>query len=254
MKKISLLLSLFGLLLLTVIAGLFYSPSVPFKPNFAAIQPLAIRQQIFINFMVPKVVSANTAVLATRQRIQSVMSEWQQRGTLSGADRYWLYTTAYVYQLPKFNIQNPLDVQELLSRVDEVPASLVLAQSANESAWGASRFAQQADNFFGQHCFVAGCGIVPLKQTEGSEYEVQKFHNVQDSVSDYVYNLNTNSSYQSFRDLRAKMRAKNKPLTGFALVTRLSNYSILGEGYIIRISNIIISHNLIQYDELDSSS
>ncbi len=254
MKKIPFLLILLGLLILTVIAGVFYSPSVPFKPNFGAIQPLSIRQQVFINFMVPKVVSANTAVLETRQRVQSIMSEWQQRGSLSGADRYWLYTTAYVYQLPKFNIHNPADVRDLLSRVDEVPASLVLAQAANESAWGASRFAQQVDNFFGQHCFVSGCGIKPLKQSQGSEYEVQKFHNVQDSVGEYIYNLNTNSSYQSFRDLRAKMRANNKPLTGFALVTRLSNYSILGEGYIIRISNIIISHNLIQYDELDSSS
>ena len=235
------------------ITGIFYSPSVPFKPNFAAIEPLAIRQQVFINFMAPKVATANDAVLITRQRIIAIVGKWQSEGVLSGADRYWLYTTAYVYQIPHFKIRNPQDIQDLLSRVDEVPASLVLAQSGDESAWGASRFAVKADNFFGQHCFVPGCGVIPLKRARGADDEVQKFKNVQASVTDYIYNLNTNNAYQGFRDLRAKMRAENKPLTGFSLVSQLGNYSILGEGYIIMISNIIISHNLMQYDELDSN-
>ncbi|MCX7123880.1 MAG: glucosaminidase domain-containing protein [Gammaproteobacteria bacterium] len=251
-KKQYFLVALCVLLIGVIIGGVFYSPSIPFKPNFASIEPLAIRQQIFINFMVPKVQNANDAVLATRERVMGIISEWQNRGSVSGADRYWLYTTAYVYQIPHFKITHPKDVEDLLSRIDEVPASLVLAQSGDESAWGASRFATQADNFFGQHCFVAGCGVVPLKRAPGQTYEVQKFRNVQASVTDYIYNLNTNSSYQGFRDLRAKMRSENKPLAGFSLVSKLGNYSILGEGYIIMISNIIISHNLMQYDELDS--
>jgi Bax protein len=254
MQRHPVLWALLAGLFVVILTGVLYSPSVPFKPNFTEIQPLEIRQQAFINFMVPKVENANAAVLATRQRIIDIVTKWQASGALSGADRYWLYTTAYVYQIPHFKIQNPQQVKELLSRVDEVPTSLVLAQAANESGWGTSRFAKQADNFFGQHCFVNGCGLA-AKGTIGHRdtVEVQKFKNVQASVTDYVYNLNTNSSYQSFRDLRAKMRAQNKPLAGFALVSGLGNYSILGEGYIILISNIIINHNLMQYDEIDDA-
>ncbi len=253
LKKNAILIAFLICLGIVMGAGFFYSPSVPFKPSFASIQSLALRQQVFINFMVPKVENANDSVLATRQRILAILTEWQNDGLLSGADRYWLYTTAYVYQIPHFKIQNPVQVQELLSRVDEVPASLVLAQAANESGWGTSRFAKVADNFFGQHCFVSGCGISARDSLGKNHVEVQKFKNVQASVTDYIYNLNTNTSYQSFRALRAKMRTDNKPLAGFALVSQLGNYSILGEGYIILISNIIISHNLMQYDEIDSN-
>jgi len=35
-----------------------------------------------------------------------------------------------------------------------------MAQAANESAWGLSRFAQKGNNLFGKRCVKKGCGIV----------------------------------------------------------------------------------------------
>ena len=40
-------------------------------------------------------------------------------------------------------------IDELLVRVDSVPLSLVLAQGAEESGWGTSRFAAEGNALFG---------------------------------------------------------------------------------------------------------
>lgn len=254
MNKKMALLSMGVLLVLMVFLGFFYTPSLPVKPNFALIEPLALRQMAFIRFMVPKINYSNQEILNTRSHVLALLVTYQTNGSLSHADQFWLYTTADVYQVPDFNIKSQASIHELLLRVDEVPTSLVLAQAANESAWGASRFAVKADNFFGQYCYVEGCGLVPLSRPAGTSYEVEKFNNVQDSIDDYLYNLNTNPSYAAFRQLRYQMRLDGKFLTGFQLVPGLQNYSILGQDYLDRIHDIIINFNLMQYDKIDAVS
>ena len=73
--------------------------------------------------------------------------------------------------------------KKLLERVDAVALEVALAQSANESAWGQSRFAKQGNNFFGQWCYRKGCGIVPKKRDKGGRHEVAKFKSVNAATS-----------------------------------------------------------------------
>ena len=229
--------------------GGHYNPEVPFKPNFAAISPLALRQQVFIGFMVPKINMANQQILETRNHIIELALVLEQGDGLSYADHAWLKSIAYIYQVPNFSDKNPKTMVALLERVDTVPISLVLAQASNESAWGASRFAVEADNFFGQYCYVEGCGIVPRQRPNGEIYELQKFKNVQAAINEYLYNLNTNASYAHFRAARAAMRWQKQPLLGYELAQGLVNYSILGLQYVSIIQSIIVSHGLTQYDQ-----
>ncbi|GAL25529.1 putative Bax protein [Vibrio variabilis] len=70
-------------------------------------------------------------------------------------------------------------LESMLTRVDVLPEALVLTQAANESAWGTSRFAKEANNYFGQWCYSKGCGLVPLQRTEGMTHEVAKFSSPQ---------------------------------------------------------------------------
>ncbi len=53
-------------------------------------------------------------------------------------------------------------VAQLLRRVDVIPVSLVLAQAANESVWGTSRFAVDGNNLFGQWCYEEGLQVLSL--------------------------------------------------------------------------------------------
>ena len=73
-------------------------------------------------------------------------------------------------------------INELILRVDVIPVSLALAQAANESAWGTSRFALEGNNVFGQWCYKKGCGIVPAERRSGATHEVKSFTSVERSV------------------------------------------------------------------------
>ena len=54
-------------------------------------------------------------------------------------------------------------VEELLKSVNIIPISIVLAQAANESGWGTSRFATKFNALFGQYTYDHNMGIKPNK-------------------------------------------------------------------------------------------
>ena len=128
--------------------------------------------------------------------------------------------------------------------------SLALAQSANESAWGTSRFALKANNLFGQWCFSKGCGIVPLSRPVGAKFEMAKFTNPEQSVVAYMHNLNTNRAYINFRKMRKNMRGMNVPLSGAVLAEGLISYSQRRGAYIKELQAMIRVNKLSQYDSL----
>jgi len=120
----------------------------------------------------------------------------------------------------------------------------VLAQGALESAWGSSRFARQANNLFGQWCFVPGCGIVPLQRSEGATHEVKAFASVGEAVEAYFYNINANGAYTTLRDIRQEDRAHQRPLTGARMAGGLELYSGRGMSYVHELRNMIRSNKL----------
>jgi Bax protein len=140
-------------------------------------------------------------------------------------------------------------LQELMERVDVIPTSLVLAQAANESAWGMSRFAREANNMFGQWCFDSGCGLVPARRGVNATHEVKAFASIEESVNAYFLNLNTNSSYQEMREMRAQMRAQGRPLDSMVLARGLTRYSQRGMAYVSELQDIIRVNRLGALDK-----
>ena len=127
----------------------------------------------------------------------------------------------------------------LLSRVDSLPESLVLAQAANESAWGTSRFARQGNNLFGQWCFKPGCGLVPQARDDEAFHEVAKFSSVQGSINAYFANLNSHPAYEPVREIRGCLRQQQARVTGVALAEGLEQYSSRGYAYIDELQAMI---------------
>lgn len=146
--------------------------------------------------------------------------------------------------------ENNFNYKELLEKVDVVPASLIFAQSANESAWGTSRFARGANNYFGQWCYSKGCGLVPSKREKNKIHEVKKFDSPYCSVVSYVHNLNTSINYKKLRFLRMNLRQAHKKIAGLVLVNGLDRYSERGQKYIKDIRSMIITNKLSIYDAL----
>ena len=128
---------------------------------------------------------------------------------------------------------------KLLERVDTIALELSLAQSADETAWGQSRFAKQGNNFFGQWCYTKGCGIIPAKRNRGSTHEVAKFNNINDSVRSYIKNINTGRAYARLRKVRRENRAAGKQPDAKAQAGGLIKYSQRGEAYVKEIRALI---------------
>ena len=153
-----------GFLLVFVLLAINFWPrsvSPEVVPDFAAYALVEEKKQAFFDFVRPSIRIENSLILAERQTLLDI------KATAMAAD----YTDFEVRQIrmlaKKYRVPNR-DVlsdnealKDLLSRVDVVPEGLALAQAANESAWGTSRFARDYRNFFGLWCFTKGCGVKP---------------------------------------------------------------------------------------------
>ena len=217
----------------------------PSSPNFSKLTAGDERKESFIRYFVPLITAKNAEILKDR----NILLEMRSRSVdLGFFEQRSLYVMAKSYALQEFDRENTQHWNELLKRINSVPASLALAQAANESAWGTSRFAQEGNNFFGQWCFQSGCGLVPKNRTAGKTHEVVKFKSPAESVEAYINNLNRNSAYESLHSLRAQRAGENGSFNGIELAGGLLKYSERGQEYVLEIQSMIRINKLEQYD------
>jgi Bax protein len=209
-------------------------------PDFSQYTNVKQKKQAFFDFMRPLAETANEQVLRLREELKHINP---QRPNKPQTQR--LARLAKVY---KIKTTDPVEQHALLLRkLQTIPPSLVLAQAANESAWGTSRFATEGNNLFGQWCFKEGCGLVPSGRPQGATYEVRLFKTPQDSVSAYVRNLNSHGGYIDLRRIRECLLSVEEPVTGRALAAGLLHYSSRGEAYIKEIRQMIRVNKLEQW-------
>jgi len=208
-------------------------------PDFRNYNDIQQKKTDFFMYLLPLVQAENAKIEKERAFIKSVQYDLNR---LSQVDMIELQHLANKYKV-EGDIEEST-VEELLKRVNTIPASLVLAQAANESAWGTSRFARKGNNLFGQWCYVKGCGIVPKHRSKHQKHEVAKFSSVQHSVASYMLNLNSQFSYDVLRDIRAN----NSNISGHELAYGLIKYSTRREAYVHEIQLMIRQNGLHQYD------
>lgn len=241
------MLPLIGLALLLVMAaytGFTFKPTATTSPDFTLYAAGEARKNAFFDYLLPKVEAENEAILSNREVLLRVIDA----GMPGWSERLWLERLARTYELKDFDPTASSDLNELLWRVDVVPASMALAQAANESSWGTSRFAREGNNFFGQWCYQKGCGLVPNARSEGASHEVAAFHSPRESVRRYMNNINTHPAYQTLRRMRAGMRNEGQEITGMALISSLLRYSERGQAYVDELRSMIRVNNLHTLD------
>ncbi len=191
----------------------------------------------FFDTLRPIVRNENQKIQDKRQRILRAME--------SGTDQQWLQQQAEHYKIEWDEAAPQWDT--LLRRVDTVPMELVLTQAANESAWGTSRFAQKANNLFGQWCFSKGCGIVPEQRSKGMKHEVRAFDNINESVASYLHNINTTLAYKKLRSLREEQRDKGRVVSAMILATGLEKYSSRGKAYVKELQSMMKTNHQLMH-------
>jgi uncharacterized FlgJ-related protein len=203
--------------------------------------PVKKKKEIFFRLMIPLVLIANEGVLKEREFVKTLDESHKTLVELAKKYRVSLADQQKISESER---------KELLEKVDIVPASLALAQAAEESGWATSRFTLEGNAFFGQWDF-SGKGMTPKQQRkELGNYGIARFDSPLGSVVGYIDNINISSAYKKFRQQRSELRAKNKPLSGWQLAGALDKYSERGQDYIDGIRHMIDYNTLRYADEV----
>jgi Bax protein len=191
------------------------------------------KKRAFFAYLQPEIKRQNEIVTKERQMVFALQTVFLQQQQFDQHQQQVFNKLVAKYQFSgdkALSLEQTLDM--LTRRVDIIPEALILVQAANESGWGASRFAQQGYNFFGLWCFRKGCGFVPKQRDEDAEHEVAKFRDLSHAVMTYIRNLNRHYAYKDLRVIREALRQNDKPVTAKALASGLSSYSERGQEYI----------------------
>lgn len=208
--------------------------------DMATIDSPESRKLFFITALLPIVLQANEDILQQRSFLRALRDAPVETWTADDHARIeWL---AGVY------LTDPADVAELLRRVDTIPPSLALAQAAEESGWGTSRFVKEGNAVFGQWTFNDQIGLVPTDRAEGKFHLVRAYGGLFESVEAYMRNLNTHEAYTAFRNRRSYMRERMGDLEAPLLAATLLHYSERRAGYVKTIRGIITANGLSALD------
>ncbi|MCJ8313533.1 MAG: glucosaminidase domain-containing protein [Saccharospirillaceae bacterium] len=213
-------------------------------PNFAEFKDVKQKKKAFFDYIFAYVVLANIDIKAERDFIQSI--DFSDT-SLNAKDKKQLTSICKKYSNSCANVFRDDLKEELLNEVNFIPAALALAQSANESSWGTSRFSTQGNNYFGQWCYQKGCGLVPNSRNTGANHEVRSFDSALQSVQAYMFNINTHNAYSELREIREGLSPVE--LDGNKLAMGLIRYSERGEEYIKEIKSMIRINDLTSYDK-----
>jgi Bax protein len=189
------------------------------------------RKAVFLRVMLPLVLAAGEEVAAERSRLLDIMNRKANRLHVAASDQAWLAELAARYEVDDGN------PRKLLARVDMVPASLALAQAAEESGWGTSKLVRRSRNLFGHTVETAADGN-----------GMRNFTTLYEAVRAYVHNLNTHRAYEGLRRARAQARAEGTRPEGLTLATALSTYSERGDAYVQTIRALIRRNELGRFD------
>ena len=205
--------------------------------------PISDKKNIFFRLTGSGILQANEKIMNERQRLLDAI---KKNDIL---ENEWVAALAVKYKVIKRE-SDKLDntaLIELKKRVDIVPPSLALAQAAEESGWGTSRFAIKGNSLFGQWDF-SGKGITPKAQRAGlGNYGVAAFESPQASIEAYMLNLNTHRAYQRMRQKRAVFRQQNREPNGWDLAKTLDKYSERGIDYVKSL------HAIMSYNKLNDA-
>jgi len=216
------------------------------------------KKEVFYRFMLPLVVHANSMVLDRRAKLERARQQIQAGESISalelqdlrdGADLLRVLSREEADALTADSSQLADVIDQLLYRLDVIPAGLVLGQAAYESGYGTSRFAVEGNALFGQWTY-GGQGLKPQQQREHlGDHRIASFDWPFDSVRGYYINLSSHPAYEDFRRLRAELKSKGQPLTSLTLADGLIRYSERGQEYVDTLKSIIRVNKLDVADD-----
>ena len=198
------------------------------------------KRELFIKIVLPLILSENSKITEDRKKLFKILG----KNFNTVGERVWLKRRFKEYKI------DDRDLSKLKMRMDIIPVSIALAQAANESGWGTSRFALEGNALFGQWTWSKK-GISPKNKDPDQSHKILQFQVLKASVKAYKNNLNTHNAYKEFREVRAQLRQENKQIIGLDLIKYLKAYAADGERYVLILEDIIEKNSLTDFDKAD---
>jgi len=198
------------------------------------------KRELFIKIILPLILAENHKINEDRNKLFKILS----KNFNTVGERVWLKRRFKEYKI------DDQDLSKLKMRMDIVPVSIAIAQAANESGWGTSRFALEGNALFGQWTWSKK-GISPKNKDPNASHKILQFQILKASVRAYKNNLNTHNAYKEFREARAKLRQGNNKIIGLELTKYLTAYASIGEKYVKILDDIIEKNSLTDFDKAD---
>ena len=196
------------------------------------------KRELFIKIILPLILDENQKIAKDREKLFKILGK--NFNTIG--ERVWLKRRFKEYKI------EDKDLAKLKMRMDIIPVSIAIAQAANESGWGTSRFALEGNALFGQWTWSKK-GIKPKNTDPNQSHKILQFQILKASVRAYKNNLNTHRAYQEFREVRAQLRQEDKQIIGLDLTKYLKNYASIGEKYVAILEDIIERNSLTDFDK-----
>jgi len=220
------------------------------------------RKALFLASVLPLVLAVNEEIAAERVQLLAIDAKLRRGETLSAAEADTLDRLGRAYGLIEDDLDESQDAESagdpplapsvlaeaLRRRIAPVPVSLALAQAAEESAWGQSRFAAQGNALYGQWVWNDAKGIIPAARAATATHSVRAFPDLLEATRTYARNLNTHWAYADFRSQRHGMISAGETLDGAALAGSLLRYSERGADYVHSLRTIIAGNGLSGLD------
>ena len=196
------------------------------------------KRELFIKILLPLILDENDKIIQDRKKLFKILG----KNFNTAGERVWLKRRFKEYKI------DDQDLAKLKMRMDIVPVSIAIAQAANESGWGTSRFALEGNALFGQWTWSKK-GISPKNKDPNKTHKILQFQILKASVRAYKNNLNTHKAYREFREVRAQLRQENKKIICLDLTKYLKNYASIGEKYVRILDDIIEKNSLTDFDK-----
>jgi len=196
------------------------------------------KRELFIKIVLPLILDENEKITEDRKKLFKILS----KDFNTVGERVWLKRRFKEYKI------EDQDLAKLKMRMDIIPVSIAIAQAANESGWGTSRFALEGNALFGQWTWSKK-GISPKNKDPDQSHKILQFQILKASVRAYKNNLNTHNAYKEFREVRAQLRQEDRQIIGLDLTKYIKNYAAIGEKYVAIIDGIIRQNSLTDFDK-----
>lgn len=141
----------------------------------------------------------------------------------------------------KYRVNTNID---LLIILKPHPISITLSQAAIESAWGTSRFFNEANNIFGVWSFNENEPRIEASEKRGDKtIYLKKFLTLENAIKQYYNMLSTKKIYYKFKVANYYY---NDPIK---IAKKLLKYSELGEEYTKKITAVLNYNKFKKYDK-----